>query len=57
MNDLAEKLETKKREQEELGAQEQAIRTEIARLQNNLNEIVMQRVFLAGQIKMLEELQ
>jgi len=56
MNNIAEKLEAKKREQDDLAAQEQAIRNEIARLQNELNRVVTERVYLAGQMKTLEEL-
>ena len=56
MNNIPEKLEAKKREQDELAAQEQAIRNEIARLQNELNRVVTERVYLAGQMKTLEEL-
>ena len=56
MNNITEKLETKKREQDDLAAQEQAIRNEIARLQNELNRVVTERVYLAGQMKTLEEL-
>ena len=56
MNNITEKLEAKKREQDDLAAQEQAIRNEIARLQNELNRVVTERVYLAGQMKTLEEL-
>lgn len=54
---IADILTAKRAEQEELGRQEQALRAELARLQQMLNELVTQRVYLAGEIKAYETMQ